>query len=53
VEANRRDQEESLERREELLRDLELANQLTRREEKLKEEERATRRAELESQVIQ
>lgn len=51
MEANRRDQEESLERREELIRDLDLANQLTRREEKRKEEEKMQRKRELEGQV--
>ncbi|ELT99014.1 hypothetical protein CAPTEDRAFT_208507 [Capitella teleta] len=51
MEANRRDQEESLERREELIRDLDLANQLTRREEKRKEEEKMQRKKELEGQI--
>merc|ERR1711976_846929 len=51
MEENRRQQEESLERREELLRDLELANQLTRREEERREAEKSARKQELEAQM--
>ena len=51
MEENRQQQEASLERREELLRDLELANQLTRREDEKRDAERTARRQELEAQV--
>ena len=44
-------QEESLQRREQLLEELELANQMTRREEMEKEGQRTARKQELESQV--
>lgn len=45
------EQEESLQRREELLRDVERANQLTRREDERREQAKTARKAELESQV--
>ena len=44
-------QAESIERREELLRDLELANQMSARETERKEEEKGKRKRELEYQV--
>jgi hypothetical protein len=51
MEEVRRDQEDSLERREELLREIEIANQLTRREQEKMEEEKAGRKREIEAQA--
>ena len=45
-------QQESLERREELLRDLEMANQKTRREEEGKDLAKKERKREIDAQVI-
>ncbi|XP_064620482.1 trichoplein keratin filament-binding protein-like [Lineus longissimus] len=47
----RKEQEESLMRREELLREIEVANQLTQRDIEKKEEEKAGRKKELEAQI--
>ena len=47
----RQEQQESLRRREELLEDIDRANQLTRREEEQKEQAKSARKTELESQV--
>lgn len=51
MEAVNEEQQESLERREELLRELEFAQQMTRREKEDQEEEKRRRKSELESQV--
>ena len=47
----RRQQEESLRRREELLQELDLANQMTQRDEAEKERQKTERQQELEAQV--
>ena len=52
MEAVRHAQQESLERREELVRELEVAQQLTRRDVERDEAQKTERKAELESQVI-
>ena len=44
-------QQESLERREQLLDDLDIANQITHREHEVNEQERVARKQEIESQV--
>jgi hypothetical protein len=51
MEETRRQQQESLERREELLRELELVSQLTRREAEGVEAKKLARKQELENQV--
>ena len=47
----RQEQADSIERREELLKDLEMANQLTKRETAKQEADKVTRKQELEAQV--
>ena len=49
--AVKQQREESLEEREELLRQLEIANQLTRREEEAREGQKSARRQEIDAQV--
>ena len=51
METVRQQQAESIERREELLKDMEMANQLTQREVKKQEEAKSSRKEELEAQV--
>ena len=51
LEEVKRRQQESLERREELLRELEIANQLTRREQEMAQAEQETFRKGLREQV--
>ena len=51
MDAVKRQQEESIERREELLNELELVNQMTQREVKEKEAQRETIRRDLDAQV--
>lgn len=53
MEAVKLQQKESLKRREELISELELVNQLTQREAKEKEVERETTRRDLDAQVLQ
>ena len=51
MESVRRQQEESLERREELLREIEIANQMTRREVRHQQDAKTQRERELRAQV--
>nr|XP_054748980.1 trichoplein keratin filament-binding protein-like [Lytechinus pictus] len=53
VEVNRKRQEESLQRREELLRDMEIAQQLTQREKEEEERRKASTRRQFESQMTE
>ena len=48
----KRQREESLEEREELIRQLEIANQLTRRDEEDREVQKTVRRQEIDAQVL-
>ena len=50
--AIREEQEDSLRRREELLKEIEMANQLTRRDQEQAEQAREERKEELEAQVF-
>ena len=45
-------QQESLERREQLIKDLEVANQMTQRETEYKHREKVERKREIDSQVM-
>ena len=51
MEEVQRRHQESLDRREQLIREMEIANQLTRREQEMAQEEQTARRKELSEQV--
>ena len=51
LEAVKQQQQESLERREEILQDMELANQLSHRDNEERERQKTLRKAEIEAQV--